>query len=61
MAVLGYMRVFAQAELHVNAVLRREDEAAPGADKVFYGAVWRVAGLINGSIQRGHRCPPYAL
>ena len=31
-----YLLVFAQAELHVDAVLRREDASAPGADAAFY-------------------------
>jgi phenylacetic acid degradation operon negative regulatory protein len=31
-----YLLVYAQAEVHVNAVLRREDEAAPAADEAFY-------------------------
>jgi phenylacetic acid degradation operon negative regulatory protein len=31
-----YLMVFAQAELHIDAVLRREDEAAPCADDAFY-------------------------
>lgn len=31
-----YLLVYAQAELHVDAVLRREDEAAPAADEAFY-------------------------
>jgi len=31
-----YVRVAKQAEVHVNAVLRREDEAAPSADEAFY-------------------------
>ena len=31
-----YMRVAMQAEVHVNAVLQREDETAPGADEAFY-------------------------
>ena len=31
-----YLLVFAQAEVHVNAVLQREDEAAPAADEAFY-------------------------
>jgi phenylacetic acid degradation operon negative regulatory protein len=31
-----YLLVYAQAELHVDAVLRREDEAAPSADEAFY-------------------------
>jgi len=30
------VRVAKQAEVHVNAVLRREDEAAPSADEAFY-------------------------
>jgi len=37
-----YLRVAMQAEVHVNAVLRREDESAPGADAAFYG---RFGGL----------------
>ncbi len=37
-----YKRVAVQAEVHVDAVLRREDEAAPGADEAFYG---RFGGL----------------
>lgn len=31
-----YLLVYAQAELHIDAVLRREDEAAPSADEAFY-------------------------
>jgi phenylacetic acid degradation operon negative regulatory protein len=31
-----YLLVYAQAEVHIDAVLRREDEAAPGADEAFY-------------------------
>ncbi len=31
-----YLRVHAQAEVHIDAVLRREDEAAPAADEAFY-------------------------
>ncbi|MDB5791612.1 MAG: transcriptional regulator [Massilia sp.] len=31
-----YRLVFAQAEVHVDAVLRREDASAPGADEAFY-------------------------
>jgi phenylacetic acid degradation operon negative regulatory protein len=31
-----YLRVVAQAEAHIDAVLRREDEAAPSADEAFY-------------------------
>lgn len=31
-----YLRVAQRAEVHVDAVLRREDEAAPGADEAFY-------------------------
>lgn len=31
-----YLLVYAQAELHVDAVLRREDESAPSADEAFY-------------------------
>jgi phenylacetic acid degradation operon negative regulatory protein len=31
-----YLLVYAQAELHVDAVLRREDEGAPSADAAFY-------------------------
>jgi phenylacetic acid degradation operon negative regulatory protein len=31
-----YLMVCAQAELHIDAVLRREDEAAPAADAAFY-------------------------
>lgn len=31
-----YLLVYAQAELHIDAVLRREDEAAPPADAAFY-------------------------
>jgi phenylacetic acid degradation operon negative regulatory protein len=31
-----YVMVFAQAEAHIDAVLRREDEAAPAADDAFY-------------------------
>ena len=37
-----YLRVYAQAELHIDSVLKREDEAAPGADEAFYG---RFGGL----------------
>ncbi|MFC5461137.1 phenylacetic acid degradation operon negative regulatory protein PaaX [Massilia niabensis] len=31
-----YLLVHAQAEVHVDAVLRREDESAPSADEAFY-------------------------
>ena len=31
-----YLLVYAQAELHVEAVLRREDDSAPSADEAFY-------------------------
>lgn len=31
-----YLLVYAQAELHVDVVLKREDEAAPAADAAFY-------------------------
>jgi len=31
-----YLLVYAQAEVHIDAVLRREDEAAPTADEAFY-------------------------
>lgn len=31
-----YLKVFAQAEMHIDAVLRREDEAAPSADEAFH-------------------------
>ena len=31
-----YVLVYAQAEAHIDAVLRREDEAAPSADDAFY-------------------------
>lgn len=31
-----YLLVHAQAEVHVDAVLRREDASAPGADEAFY-------------------------
>jgi phenylacetic acid degradation operon negative regulatory protein len=31
-----YLLVYAQAEVHIDAVLRREDEAAPSADEAFY-------------------------
>lgn len=31
-----YLLVYAQAEAHVDAVLRREDETAPAADEAFY-------------------------
>ena len=31
-----YLLVYAQAEAHIDAVLRREDEAAPAADEAFY-------------------------
>ena len=31
-----YLLVYAQAEVHIDAVLRREDEGAPSADEVFY-------------------------
>ena len=31
-----YLSVYAQAEAHIDAVLRREDEAAPAADEAFY-------------------------
>lgn len=37
-----YIRVAMRAEEHVNAVLRREDDAAPSADEAFYG---RFGGL----------------
>ena len=42
MARAIYVRVALQAEVHVHAVLRREDEAAPEADAAFYG---RFGGL----------------
>jgi phenylacetic acid degradation operon negative regulatory protein len=31
-----YLLVYAQAEVHVDAVMRREDEGAPSADAAFY-------------------------
>lgn len=31
-----YLMVYAQAEAHIDAVLQREDAAAPGADAAFY-------------------------
>ena len=31
-----YLTVYAQAEAHIDAVLKREDEAAPSADAAFY-------------------------
>lgn len=31
-----YLMVYAQAEVHIDAVLRREDPAAPAADDAFY-------------------------
>jgi phenylacetic acid degradation operon negative regulatory protein len=31
-----YLKVYAQAELHIDAVLRREDDAAPPADAAFF-------------------------
>jgi phenylacetic acid degradation operon negative regulatory protein len=31
-----YLRVYAQAEVHIDAVLRREDASAPAADEAFY-------------------------
>lgn len=31
-----YLLVYAQAEVHIDAVLRREDEGAPSADEAFY-------------------------
>ncbi|WP_229507772.1 PaaX family transcriptional regulator C-terminal domain-containing protein [Massilia sp. Dwa41.01b] len=31
-----YLLVYAQAELHIDAVLRREDATAPAADDAFY-------------------------
>lgn len=31
-----YLMVYAQAEVHLDEVLRREDGAAPGADEAFY-------------------------
>ena len=31
-----YLKVYAQAEAHIDAVLQREDAAAPGADAAFY-------------------------
>ena len=40
-----YLLVYAQAEAHIDAVLRREDAAAPGADDAFYQ---RFGGLRGG-------------
>ncbi|MET0980592.1 MAG: phenylacetic acid degradation operon negative regulatory protein PaaX [Telluria sp.] len=40
-----YLLVHAQAEVHVNAVLRREDASAPSADAAFYQ---RFGGLRGG-------------
>lgn len=40
-----YLMVYAQAELHIDAVLRREDAGAPSADAAFYQ---RFGGLRAG-------------
>ena len=45
MARAVYVLVYAQAEAHIDAVLRREDAAAPGADAAFYQRFGGLPGL----------------
>jgi len=40
-----YLMVYAQAEAHIDAVLKREDEAAPAADAAFYQRFGGLPGL----------------
>ena len=45
-----YLMVYGQAEVHIDAVLRREDEGAPAADEAFYQ---RFGGLRSTPIISG--------
>jgi phenylacetic acid degradation operon negative regulatory protein len=52
LAAAIYRLTYAQAELHVMAVLRREDEAAPEADAAFHA---RFGGLRQAFNERAMR------